>query len=239
MAIDADVHNYVRNNMQTPKDAFDLRRHQPMRIAKLGVIATAKYGVVESVTLFDSQQQIPLKTIFSQAFDFFWQMTQGLSPARTQYRTIKANAQWQSLHGAATRPINYVLNGTLVAQQVNDSIPCCNCGVIMTLDATTVDHRHPRAGGQLDAARRVFRAIALTQAEARNEAGRLISSQSPFDAERDGELGCTLTYNGMIFFTCLHLSNKYQEFSQMCLNHLVNLQPMCFRCNSQKGAWGY
>jgi len=238
MALNTEVHNYVWNNLRTPKKAYDLRDYQPMRIETLSLLATATYGSVDSITISDHQRG-PLKTISRDNFTEFWQMTVDISPARTQYRQIKADQNWQMIHRLSRRPISYLINDALVSQLVNDSIPCCSCGVIMTLDATTIDHRHPQAGGQQYAARKVLRAMGLTQAAARSDAGQVISEFSRFAQDRMGQPGCTLTYIGMIFFTCLYLSGKYQEFSLTCLNHPVNLQPMCFRCNSQKGAWGY
>jgi hypothetical protein len=226
--------------MRTPKDAFDLSHHQPEKIDRFQVVATWQVlGHQPDLKLVLRRDGSTVKTLDSFEWRLLWEMTEAMSLATTQYGRIKANPHWQGLHDVARRPIYYVTGGTLAPKFVDETVSCRDCGLIMPLDAATIDHHHPKAGGDIDAARRVLRAIGLTQQAPNNIAGQLISIESEFARDRLGYGACQLSYIGMIFYTCLHLSGKYAEFSRKCLNHFVNLDPMCFKCNSKKGAWGY
>ncbi|WP_159727779.1 hypothetical protein [Methylosinus sp. Ce-a6] len=237
MSLALEVNGFIRNSRKT-SSVYDLNGLFPTMRSGMNIETTAASGMLTSLTLYDDRGQI-YETAIESDIAAFWQLTEGLCTARTTYRAIKANADWQGVHAVGQRAIFYEINGGALPVVQPATVVCKRCNVVMTLEAATIDHRHPQSGGERQAARRVFRAVGLTQQHARHPAGRIIEERSPFKDRRAGFPGGSLSYLGVIFFTCIKIANKYEAFAAACIHHLVNLEPLCFRCNSSKGAWGY
>jgi len=237
MSVEAAVNSAIRDARKT-SSVYDLDGLFPTKRSGMNIDTTSFGGKLTSITLYDDRLQI-YETATQSDIAAFWQLTEGLCTARTTYRAIKSNADWQGMHAVGQRAIVYELNGAAVPLLRPETVVCKRCSVVMTLEAATIDHRHPQSGGERQAARRVLRAVGLAQKHAKHPAGRFIEERSPFKDRREGFPGGGLSYLGVIFFSCICFSRNYDAFAATCINHLVNLEPMCFRCNSVKGAWGY
>jgi hypothetical protein len=233
-----DIVNGAIRDARKTSSVYDLDGLVPTKRSGMKIDTTSFGGTLTSITLYDDSGQI-YETATQSDIDAFWQLTEGLCTARTTYRAIKSNADWQGMHAVGQRAIFYEINGGALPVVQAATVVCRRCSVVMTLEAATIDHRHPQSGGERQAARRVFRAVGLTQKHARHPAGRFIEERSPFNDRREGFSGGSLSYLGVIFFSSICFSKNYDAFAATCINHLVNLDPMCFRCNSVKGAWGY
>lgn len=239
-----EVEDYIKNKMVTEQDAFGLVKFTLVQLGGLSVV----YERVEQkgaafrngVSVYQNGQR--KATVYQSELKQFWQMTVGMTMAPSGYRAIKDNEEWRAIYGVKAGLIYYVdSTGKPYPKSVFETVACKSkeCGIVMPLKSATIDHRHPQSGGKDDAARRVFRAIGLTKQEPFNDAGFTLYLRSCFYKKLTGDSRSDLSYAGIVIFTCLHLSGYYDEFCQKCLNHFVNLQPMCFTCNSKKGSWGY
>jgi 5-methylcytosine-specific restriction endonuclease McrA len=245
MALEMEVTRAVRDGLRrgNTAQAYTLTNENSTVLLNHFISAESTFGALTKISLVEAQPFQPSKTIAEMSPELlknFWEQTDGHTLATTQYRQIKNNDHWKALQGAATRSITYCTrDDTIIQIMVNETLVCKGCNVVMTLEATTIDHRHPKQGGQKSAAYKALRAIGVTKDEPTGRKGTSFFAFSDLAKDRSAPPVGDLTYRGIIMISCLVYANKINEFSQQCLNHIVNLQPMCFRCNSQKGNWGY
>ncbi len=228
------VTRYIRDHGFPQSKCYDLQGGLPALMNGYSISKVSQFGALASITLTEDATGNQ-KVLDEAEIKSLWDVTEGWTLATTRYRVIKRNPNWRGIHGVGQRPIHYEINDVAVTKTV-DSVVCRSCGLVMPLESATIDHHHPQAGGQENAAIRVFRAVGLCQQQPRNRAGRTIDIQLQFD--RSGPMGAELSYLGIMFYTCIHVAGEYNDFTENCLNHIVNLDPMCNRCNSSKGNWG-
>ncbi len=177
----------------------------------------------------------------------FWDVLNQDSLAPTTYGTVKNNATWKAIYNVGPASIMYWSGGTrsdqggaatpVIEQEV---LVCKECKLLMPLKAATVDHRNPKTGGEYAAMYKVFKAMNLAMDEPTGKKGQHLNARTmslrklpDFPSDSD------LTYEGIGILSAILHGGQEAAFKEICVHHFLNLQPMCFRCNSQKGNWGY
>lgn len=155
----------------------------------------------------------------------------------SSYRKVKEVEIWQKVYDYKKRHLVY--DGT---NKWQDSVYCDGCRILLRSDCVTVDHHKPQSGGGVQAVLKIFRALGLTQAGPKGHMGKQIWKKSSYI--RDTDLAAPGTQakryavneTGALFFSLVQWVGGWAELEENCLNHVLNLRPMCIHCNTSKGA---
>ena len=187
-----------------------------------------------------------------QFWDFFENTDTYYTP--NNYRDIKRNSAWRRLYHVAPRNIWYVTPKETkdmneppapFAKLVEETIYCKECGILTPLSSITIDHQRAQIGGGSRAIEKLFKACSLSRHEPKGRKGKYWStggSNPGFDLPMDdGNLPTVgeFTWWGVIFYSLIIAAGEISNFETVCLNHAVNLQPMCASCNTSKGNWAF
>ena len=155
------------------------------------------------------------------------------------------NAQWRAIYNVANRALFYIDHtNAQVHKPGEDSVPCHDCGLVCRLDATiTIDHQRPQAGNELEPVCKVFRAMGLTIDGPTGRKGThgtvagWPAAVGGLASANVGTLNAKYTLNniGKIYYTLIQWSNpagNYRALVEDCMNHIMNLRPLCSACNS-------
>jgi len=163
------------------------------------------------------------------------------------YRNCKQNALWKEAYGVHDKWFDTYSSKTRTKGSVCEPATYCQkCGIVLPLRNLTIDHQKPRAGGEVEAMMRVFRAAGLTQVTGAGVKNRFLQRQVAaavggttnvvqFGAKGDLNQRYTLNEKGILFFTVLIQNQMYDDMLGMSMHHIVNLRPMCGSCNSRLG----
>lgn len=154
---------------------------------------------------------------------------------------LTQNAQWRALYNVANRVLVYVdRTNTAVVHAAEETVPCHDCFVVCRLDANiTIDHQRPQAGNDLEPVCKVFRAMGLTLDAPLGRKG--VHYANIWPALVGGQAGAgigtrnakyTLNDIGKIYYTLSEWGNQYANLTSACLNHIINLRPLCNACNT-------
>jgi hypothetical protein len=162
------------------------------------------------------------------------------STGATVYTNIAANQQWRQFYASKNRPIVYEDSVGQTSFKMEGSVPCVDCRMAVRENLITVDHQRPQAGNDLEPICKVFRAVGLTIAGPGGRKGIAVAgglatkiTGGPIPAS-GGSMDDRHSLNlaGAIYLTLIEGIGKTAEFKSMCLNHFVNLRPLCHSCNS-------
>jgi hypothetical protein len=150
---------------------------------------------------------------------------------------------WRTFYNVANRVLTYLDQaGAPLAPAPNpETVACYDCGLVLPLHNITVDHQRPQGGNQHEPVAKVFRAMGLTVDAAAGPKGTHFSAaQVPLvggvAGAGVGTLQAKYTLNdvGKIYYTiadwCGVLAD--QTMTTACMNHIVNLRPLCNACNT-------
>lgn len=182
-----------------------------------------------------------------------------LATGYADYRSVKRTLIFRHVYHYAKRKFPVMKNGSETTKEFY-SFPCLQCGLIVPEDLITIDHHHPQSGGEIKALLKVFRACWLTEAQPKGILGKfffkyasisdehLISAlltpdiwpkvefpYDPTDTNFDGLDGQTLSHLGSILYSVFLWSNDIQQIMDSCMRSMLNLKPLCMKCNSSKG----
>lgn len=162
----------------------------------------------------------------------------------TQYRQVLNNVHWQTLYQVAAR--DYIeVHGTNAIQLNGHTVPCHQCGLVMPLPHITVDHQKPQEGGEFAAVLKLFHTLGchLTHATAVGPKGQALLTGNiqaigtkvgrPDVGRTDPAWRYTLTGEGIVFLS-LAVAASGNQLNNYAMHSLVNLAPMCLRCNARK-----
>jgi hypothetical protein len=243
MAARQAVETSVRDGLRRGKiaQAYTIDDHEnPVLLANHSLASASQSGNVDVfIQSNPGPSMVAASRLDPNRWNAFWDFFDGFAMAKTQYGQIKKHPAWLALHDAQARPISYVLNDSLTSVMTPNTLACKSCGLVMPVEATTVDHRRPRKGGERSAAYKVLRAIGMTKDAPSGRKGRFLLDQSDFATNSAAPTAGALTWSGVTVLSCVIYAQQLSAFGETAVNHFVNLQPMCFRCNSQKGNWGY
>ena len=154
---------------------------------------------------------------------------------------LTQNAQWRTLYNVANRALQYVDRANnAVVKAAEASVPCHDCDIVCRLDANiTIDHQRPQAGNDLEPICKVFRAMGLTLDGPDGRKGQHFGGIWPalVGGQASNNIGTrnakyTLNDIGAIYYTLSEWNNQYGNLASDCLNHIINLRPLCNACNS-------
>lgn len=173
---------------------------------------------------------------FGEVDPLLGQLDEGL----TDHLQIKANPQWQAFYLVADRDVATLDRAGGAGTASKSSVPCWKCRVLLPLDCIHIDHSRPQAGGQIEAIAKVLRALGLTQGAPRGAKSVAFAGAAGAAASSLSQR-YTLSDRGTTFFTLLNRVGEQRpevmpEVSRLCLNHYINLRPLCPGCNIRRGA---
>lgn len=176
----------------------------------------------------------------------FWNLLDEGSFAPSTYRKVKNDPTWINLYdiGGADLPYwekpNKNTDGAVTQKHLMSACACKRCGIILPFEAATVDHQRPQSGGGPEAMFKILRALNLSDTGPKGRKGITFPTRAVALKKANGlPMWGDLTFEGISIFSAIMLSGAETDFGNLCLHHFLNLQPMCFRCNSHKGNWGY
>jgi hypothetical protein len=157
------------------------------------------------------------------------------------HRGVLTNATWRGFYNVAPRALVYVDHAGAPAgppAPLPDTVPCYDCGLVHTLDNISIDHQRPIGGNPYEAICKVFRALGLTRGTVQGPKGAHfqaihmaavggVASVSTARADK-----YTLNTQGEIYYSLFFHRNMLQELAIACMNHIINLRPLCNGCNT-------
>jgi hypothetical protein len=159
------------------------------------------------------------------------------------HRGVLNNAAWQGFYHLANRALAYTNHANAaVANPAEPSVACYDCGLVLPTRNIQIDHQRPVEGNNTEAVCKVFRSIGLTVGAAAGPKGAHFAGIHR--ANVGGVVGAagaataakyTLNNIGEIYLTvadwCGLLTGNH-ELDMACMNHIINLRPLCPACNT-------
>ncbi len=214
--------------------------------------ATRRIFVAANATQAILQQRVVLH---GQAH---WQAVLGVAPVTRQqlvqfaaiiqqsyldnhHRDVLQEAQWRGLYHVGQRVLSYLGGDGLPLHPapMTDTVPCADCGLVLPLRNIQIDHQRPFAGNDCEPVCKVFRAMGLTVGGPDGRKGGAVvaayaaqvgGQQGPANATKGDKY--TLSDRGAIFYTLVNWAGKSMLLEERCLNHIINLRPLCGACNT-------
>lgn len=197
---------------------------------------------IHSLDLVD-QNVKPAKTVHTitgaQVDNFFSFFGVGMAYTAATYRKVKASAVWQAVYGVrgVTFQKEHKTHGLMISEE--EAIACRVCRLVLPLRTITIDHQKAQEGGATAALIRVFRGFGLTRYAPTGKkniqavatyASQVGGDPNPTIGDRAGRY--TLNEPGAIYYTVFRDSGKLDDLKNSCMNHYLNLRPVCGPCNS-------
>ncbi|MDN2709850.1 hypothetical protein O0880_10530 [Janthinobacterium sp. SUN118] len=167
----------------------------------------------------------------------------GHSFAFGQHRAVLNHAPWRNLYNVAPRVLAYMdSHGAAVVNPATDSVPCVDCDILLPINNITIDHQRPQNGRFEEAVCKVFRSIGLTTGRPTGPKG--IHFANLHAATVGGVVGgapipvrvakYTLNDMGKIYYTLAQWCGLTVngELFNACMDHMINLRPLCHSCNT-------
>jgi hypothetical protein len=162
----------------------------------------------------------------------------------TNHLDIKSHAGWRAFYQIIPRDLPTLNRDDSAGAPLHkDSAPCWKCRILMPLDCMHIDHSRPQAGGEIEAVAKVFRANGLTVGGPKGAKGvaYITALGAPVAAAATVHDRYTLNDAGTALFTLIcrvgeHRHDVITTLNQLCMNHYINLRPMCLACNIARGA---
>lgn len=174
----------------------------------------------------------------------FWDFVENKTTYFTEntYPLVKENDDWKRLYEVGPRPVTYESPAGPIQQQVQETIACKRCKIVLPLAAITVDHERPQKGGSEDAIFKMFKAMGLTTPEHSPHGRKALfwgGANGVVTNFADQPSIGWFNWAGVLYYSLLTASKCRNSFGVACIHHAINLAPLCFQCNSKKGNWGY
>lgn len=217
-----------------------LRSQQRVFIAKNTQIAK-----LQTQDMFNNWNDVPNMRVNyarAQAFDNII----AKSFLKDQHRNVLTqNAQWKTFYHLRLRALLYInQSGGVVAKPAESTVPCYDCGVVLRVANIHIDHQRPQEGNEFEPICKVFRAMGLTIDGPRDASTKGATWSVAWAtsvgglASQGGGLPSKYTLNGMgkIYYTLAQWYGAPQELKDLevaCMNHIVNLRPLCSACNTR------
>jgi hypothetical protein len=164
-----------------------------------------------------------------------------------QHRRVLDHPDWRAIYGVAIRPLTYLGHGgaPMVAPAADYTVPCHDCHLVLPLRNIAIDHQRPVSGSDSEPVCKVFRAMGLTQSGPAGPKGT--SVVAAYSAAVGGVAGVapargavgvardakyTLNDRGQMFYSLVKWADDLMSLEECCLNHVINLRPLCGACNT-------
>jgi hypothetical protein len=160
------------------------------------------------------------------------------------HRDVKTALKWREVCGVFQYQFAKINKAAQTGtREMVDATYCRGaCGYILPLRTLTIDHQRPQSTGRYDAVARVFRGFGLTvdgprgfknndalQMIAANVGGTLHAAPPATKTPAQKQLNNV----GVIYYSILR-HNTLNVLLQNCMDHYLNLAPMCGPCNSSR-----
>jgi hypothetical protein len=166
------------------------------------------------------------------------------SYAAGHHRNVLNNAVWRVFYNYAARPLAYIDNANVAVVKPHEaSLPCFDCELVLPVRNIQIDHQRPQAGNPVEPVCKVFRSLGLTLEAATGPKGlhfggvhmASVGGVAGIAGAAPGSPGkYTLSDRGQIYFTIADwcgLVDPPSELDEACMNHVINLRPLCSNCN--------
>lgn len=208
-------------------------------IAGHHVYANIAHNKVVDLTLRHTATGNVLATVtLAQATTFFNFVED--SYKSSNYRDVKSNAQWRAVYNVEDNVLHlYVhrIHGSMAKPE--SMVSCRACGIVLPLKVITVDHQAPQTGGDIGAICRIFRGLGLTRGGARgNKNKTAVQANTVAVGGTVANLGSwderySLNDAGTIYYSIIKEANQLGKLAEHCMQHMLNLRPVCGPCNSR------
>jgi hypothetical protein len=161
--------------------------------------------------------------------------------AHNQHRNVLTqNVDWRTFYHVAARALTYIDNGgAAMVVAPADTVPCFDCGLVLPLANIHIDHQRPQAGNELEPICKVFRAMGLTIDGPSGPKGTHAIATWRGQVNGLGSAGVntraakyTLNDVGKMYYTLAHDAGELPTLKTACMNHVINLRPLCSACNT-------
>lgn len=161
--------------------------------------------------------------------------------ATGQHRQVLNNVAWRTFYHVGPRVLTWIgQTGLPLAPAPNgDTVPCFDCGLVLPLRNIEIDHQRPQAGNRHEPVAKVFRALGLTVDGPGGDKGVNVfanhgASVAGLASANTGNHASKYTLNdvGQIYYTIADWSGVLLVMEEACMNHFVNLRPLCSACNT-------
>ena len=186
---------------------------------------------------------IPLASVTHMQMTYFVNFLTQNSYAPGSHRNVLANPAWQGFYHLANRALAYTDHANAaVAKPAEASVACYDCGLLLPVRNIQIDHQRPVEGNNTEAVCKVFRSIGLTMGapvgpKGAHFAGLHRANVGGVAGAAAAATGAKYTLNniGEIYLTvadwCGLLTGNH-ELDMACMNHIINLRPLCPACNT-------
>ena len=174
------------------------------------------------------------------------------------YRRIKEHTVFRKIYGYNPHGVVNYWDGAKVVPITCETFPCMRCGLLLPANNITIDHQKPQEGGEVLAVLKSFRAIGMTQEGPKGAKGLAVAQKNTYDLLLSGLLNNnirgpisphpqplvdfgnrakrqTLSEQGAVIYSALLWGGDKPVVFKTCMHSLLNLKPMCLRCNTSKG----
>ncbi|MEI8395020.1 MAG: hypothetical protein WCF85_09815 [Rhodospirillaceae bacterium] len=165
------------------------------------------------------------------------------------HRTVINNTTWRRIYQVSHRNIKRMNADGVVGDWNTETVPCHNCGVIVSMTEMQIDHYMPQEGGNF--VTKIFRSLELTTAFPTGGKGQAYRGETwntfilhpkyrdPGDYShlRDTTTAAnkwTTNDRGNVLLSLFGLVGAISDLERMCKNSLLNLVPLCRCCNGAK-----
>ena len=177
------------------------------------------------------------------------------------YRRVKQHATFQKLYNYEPQGFAYYFdpNNSKAPKAIPcATFPCMRCGLVLPENNITIDHQKPQEGGEVLAVAKAFRAIGMTQEGPKGAKGKAFAKLKTYTemfwglqkndfgepigphprnkfAGVDRTKRQSLDEQGTVTYSTLLWGGDKPDLYRICMNSVLNLKPLCLRCNTSKG----
>ncbi|MGE0496497.1 MAG: hypothetical protein AB7I35_20205 [Ramlibacter sp.] len=163
------------------------------------------------------------------------------------YRRVLNDVNWRTLFQSEQRSVDYI-HGLAPQTQMEQTLPCFRCGIVLPDTHITIDHHKPQGGGGDQAVLKNLRNMGynLTHAPGIGSVSTafLNGQFNPVPTKSGGAVNLgddegkawryTLTDRGAVFLSAAIAASSEQRVTDLCMHSMLNLKPYCAKCNIQK-----
>jgi hypothetical protein len=171
----------------------------------------------------------------------------------SEHTEVKNNNVWRAAYQYADRGMKFMNNLGNIEKYYIETIPCHNCGIILSFDTMQVDHQMPQAGSEDLYTLKTLRAFGMTESGPTGSKGNVVMAGNKINSIdifpknrriagykhlRDSTPGDKWSTNikGRAFLSLIAYggSDCRETLAKVCKNSLLNLTPLCPECNREK-----
>jgi hypothetical protein len=204
------------------------------------VYANIAHNKLVDLSLRHTKTDKVLATVTSAQVSTFFNFVEE-SYKSSNYRDVKNNAQWRAVYNVqddTPHPYVHRTHGLMI--KTEPTVSCRACGIVLPLKVTTVDHQAPQTGGDIGAICRIFRGLGLTLGAPRGKKNKTAVQANAVAVggtvpQLEGSWDERYSFNdaGTIYYSIAKEADQLGKLAGHCMQHMLNLRPVCGPCNSR------